>query len=224
MATEVKRKRGPVDRKAASLATKLYRQRKIGNLTKTAEIKNVRDLYNKEKIQTKGLKDKQEKKQPIDTESTQSQQHDPDELRKSALISLMGVIQDARTSKDKSLFVEARTLITNTDFDNLLISIHHQVNLQVDIKVVDMAHFKNMKDMAVFVDDNLLLTALDSNAFYLGIASMRGGIVYGLFIFQTLRLAMEELKQARLKLIPEQATEPSPQPVRGINAIQWFEK
>ena len=29
MATEVKRKRGPVDRKAASLATKLYRQKKL---------------------------------------------------------------------------------------------------------------------------------------------------------------------------------------------------
>ena len=37
MATEVKRKRGPVDRKAASLATKLYRQQKIAtNMSRNA--------------------------------------------------------------------------------------------------------------------------------------------------------------------------------------------
>ena len=76
-----------------------------------------------------------------------------------------------------------------------------------------------MKDMVLFAADNLLLTALDLNEFYLGITCLPEGIVYGFFLFQTLRLAMMQLKEIREKLAPSANPPTSP-----ANAMQWFSK
>ena len=145
----------------------------------------------------------------------QSHESNPSFDSKSVMNSLIYVLQDARASKDTSFFIKAFKLLTNTNFDELLITIRQQANFQVAVKVVDISHFENMKDMVLFAADNLLLTALDLNEFYLGIACLPEGIVYGFFLFQTLRLAMMQLKEVRTSANP---------PISGSNAIQWFSK
>ena len=190
-------------------------EKMIKNRKKTCAVGDCQVSHESGTSKLRKRKARDEKKQ---LKELQSNVPGFDDLSKSAITSLICALQDARASKDTSLFTKARSLFTNANFDNLLITIRHQVNLQVAIKVVDISHFETMKDMALFAADNLLLTALDLNEFYLGIAPcLRGGIVYGFFIFPTLRLAMMQLKEVR---VPE---EPIPH-ASGIHAIQWFAK
>ena len=163
------------------------------------------------------------KKKARQTKKDSNHQSNPSFDSKSVMNSLIYVLQDARASKDTSFFIKAFKLLTNTNFDELLITIRQQANFQVAVKVVDISHYENMKDMVLFAADNLLLTALDLNEFYLGITCLPEGIVYGFFLFQTLRLAMMQLKEIREKLAPEQATSANP-PTSPANAIQWFSK